>query len=180
MKYKWVALTVTTVGGFMASLDSSILTIGLPTVLGDLNANIFHGIWIITGYKLMLTMLLVMLGRISDMYGRVKLYNIGFAVFTIGSLFCAISGSGEQLILARFLQGSGAALLTANSAAIVTDAFPRNELGMGLGTNMMASNLGSMVGYTVSGIMIPFLAGGLCFSSTYQLEYSEQSGHISG
>jgi len=156
MKYKWVALTVTTVGGFMASLDSSILTIGLPTVLGDLNANIFHGIWIITGYKLMLTILLVMLGRIADMYGRVKLYNIGFAVFTIGSLFCAISGSGEQLILARFLQGSGAALLTANSAAIVTDAFPRNELGMGLGTNMMASNLGSMVGYTVSGIMISF------------------------
>jgi EmrB/QacA subfamily drug resistance transporter len=130
------------------------MTIGLPTVLEDLNANIFHGIWIITGYRLMLTILLVMLGRIADMYGRVKLYNIGFGIFTIGSLFCAMSGSGEQLILSRFLQGSGAALLMANSAAIVTDAFPRNELGMGLGTNMMASNLGSMVGYTVSGIMI--------------------------
>ena len=131
MQYKWVALTVTTVGALMAALDSSCMTIGLPTVLEDLNANIFHGIWIITGYRLMLTILLVMLGRIADMYGRVKLYNIGFAVFTIGSLFCAISGTGEQLILSRFLQGSGAALLMANSAAIVTDAFPSNELGMG-------------------------------------------------
>jgi EmrB/QacA subfamily drug resistance transporter len=156
MQYKWVALTVTTVGALMAALDSSCITIGLPTVLEDLNANIFHGIWIITGYRLMLTILLVMLGRIADMYGRVKLYNIGFAVFTLGSLFCAVSGTGEQLILSRFLQGSGAALLMANSAAIVTDAFPSNELGMGLGTNMMASNLGSMVGYTVSGIMISF------------------------
>ncbi|MCX6643077.1 MAG: MFS transporter [Candidatus Bathyarchaeota archaeon] len=154
MQYKYVALSVTTVGAFMASLDSSCMTIGLPTVLGELNANIFHGIWIITGYRLMLTILLVMLGRIADMYGRVRLYNTGFTVFTIGSLFCALSGSGEQLILARFLQGSGAALLMANSAAIVTDAFPRNELGMGLGTNMMATNLGSMVGYTLSGVMI--------------------------
>ena len=154
MQYKWVALTVTTIGTFMAALDSSCMTIGLPTVLVDLNANIFHGIWIITGYRLMLTVLLVLLGRIADMYGRVRLYNTGFIVFTVGSLFCAVSGTGEQLIAARFLQGAGAALLVANSAAIVTDAFPRNELGMGLGTNLMATNLGSMVGYTVSGIMI--------------------------
>ena len=154
MQYKWVALTVTTVGAFMAALDSSCMTIGLPTVLVDLNANIFHGIWIITGYRLMLTVLLVLLGRIADMYGRVKLYNMGFVIFTVGSLFCAISGTGEQLIVSRFLQGAGAALLVANSAAIVTDAFPHNELGMGLGTNLMATNLGSMVGYTVSGVMI--------------------------
>jgi EmrB/QacA subfamily drug resistance transporter len=154
MDYKWTALTVTTVGAFMAALDSSCMTIGLPSVLIDLNATIFHGIWVITGYRLMLTILLVLLGRVADMYGRVRLYNTGFAVFTVGSLFCAISGSGEQLILSRFLQGAGAALLVANSAAIVTDAFPRNELGMGLGTNLMASNLGSMVGYTISGVMI--------------------------
>jgi EmrB/QacA subfamily drug resistance transporter len=156
MDYKWTALTVTTVGAFMAALDSSCMTIGLPTVLVDLNATIFHGIWIITGYRLMLTILLVLLGRAADMYGRVRLYNLGFAIFTIGSLFCALSVSGEHLIASRLLQGAGAALLVANSAAIVTDAFPRNELGMGLGTNLMASNLGSVVGYTVSGVMIGY------------------------
>jgi len=156
MQYKYVALTVTTVGAFMAALDSSCMTIGLPTVLKDLNATIFHGIWIITGYRLMLTVLLVLLGRVADMYGRVRLYNMGFAVFTMGSVFCSISGTGEQLVVSRFLQGSGAALLTANSAAIVTDAFPRNELGMGLGTNLMATNVGSVVGYTLSGVMIEY------------------------
>ena len=154
MEYKWVALTVTTVGTFMASLDSSIVVIGLPTVLQDLHATIVHGIWIITGYRLMMTILLVLLGRIADMHGRVRLYNMGFAVFTVGSLCCGLSRTGEQLVLFRLLQGAGAALLTANSAAIITDAFPRGELGMGLGTNMMATNLGAIAGYTLSGVMI--------------------------
>ena len=103
MEYKWVALTVTTVGMFMASLDASIVVIGLPTVLQDLHATLVHGIWIITGYRLMMTILLVLLGRIADMHGRVKLYNIGFAVFTIGSLCCALSRTGEQLVVFRFL-----------------------------------------------------------------------------
>jgi EmrB/QacA subfamily drug resistance transporter len=138
----------------MAALDSSIVTIGLPTVLQDLQTTLVLGVWIITGYRLMLTILLVMLGRMADMYGRVRLYNIGFAVFTIGSLACGLSASGEQLVLFRFLQGIGAALLIANSAAIVTDAFPREQLGMGLGVNMMATNLGAVAGYALSGIMI--------------------------
>ena len=86
MDYKWVVLSVTTVGSFMASLDSNIVTIGLPTILKDLNATIVHGIWIITGYSLMMTILAVVLGRLADLYGRVRLYNLGFAVFTIGSL----------------------------------------------------------------------------------------------
>jgi MFS family permease len=98
MDYKWTALSVTTVGAFMAALDSSCMTIGLPTALVDLNATIFHGIWIITDYRLMLTILLVLLGRAADMYSRVRLYNSGFAIFTIGSLFCALSVTGEQLI----------------------------------------------------------------------------------
>jgi EmrB/QacA subfamily drug resistance transporter len=154
LDYKWVTLTVTTVGTFMASLDASIVVIGLPTVLQDLNATIVHGIWIITGYRLMMVMLLVLLGRMADMYGRVRLYNIGFAVFTVGSLCCGLSRSGEQLVIFRLLQGTGAALLTANSAAIITDAFPKSELGTGLGTNMMATSLGSIAGYTLSGVMI--------------------------
>ena len=156
MDYKWVALSVTTVGAFMASLDATIVIIGLPTILQDLHASIIHGIWIITGYGLMITILLVMFGRLADLYGRVKLYNLGFAVFTVGSLLCALSQTGEQLIIFRFLQGTGGALLIVNSAAIITDAFPKGQLGMGLGTNTMATNLGAIVGYTLSGVMITY------------------------
>ena len=157
MDYKWVALSVTTVGVFMSFLDMSIVVVGLPTILQDLHASIVHGIWIITGYTLMTTILLVLLGRLADLYGRVRLYNVGFAIFTVGSLLCALSRNGEQLVIFRFFQGAGAALLMANSAAIITDAFPAKELGMGLGTNMMASNLGAIAGYTLSVVMITYL-----------------------
>ena len=149
-----MALSVTSVGTFMAFVDSSVVVIGLPTILKDLNASIVHGIWIITSYTLMLTILLVLLGRLADLHGRVRLYNLGFAVFTVGSLLCALSRNGEQLIIFRFLQGIGGALLYANSGAIITDAFPKDELGMGLGINIMAVNLGSIVGYTFGAVMI--------------------------
>jgi EmrB/QacA subfamily drug resistance transporter len=154
MDYKWVVLSVTTVGSFMASLDSTIVTLGLPTILKDINASIVHGIWIITGYSLMMTILAVVLGHLADIYGRVRLYNLGFAIFTIGSLLCALSRSGEQLVIFRLLQGSGAALLAVNSVAIITDAFPKEKLGMALGTNIMAMNLGAITGYTLGGVMI--------------------------
>ncbi len=140
----------------MASLDSSIVIIGLPTILQKLHASLYHGIWIITGYTLMITVLLVVLGRLADLYGRVRLYNMGFALFTIGSLLCAISRTGEELIVFRFLQGTGAALLMANSIAIITDAFPKGELGMAIGTNIMALNLGNIAGYTLGGVMITY------------------------
>jgi EmrB/QacA subfamily drug resistance transporter len=156
MDYKWVALSVTTVGTFMASLDSSIVVVGLPTILQKLHASLYHGIWIITGYSLMTLVLLVVLGRLADLYGRVRLYNLGFAIFTVGSALCALSRTGEELIIFRFLQGTGSALLIANSVAIITDAFPKNELGMGLGTGIMALNLGNIAGYTLGGVMISY------------------------
>ena len=156
MDYKWVALSVTAVGTFMANLDSTIVVIGLPTILNDLHSSIVHGIWIITGYTLMMAILLVLLGRLADLYGRVRLYNLGFAIFTVGSMFCALSRNGEQLIIFRFLQGGGAALLYANSGAIITDAFPKGELGMGLGINIMAVNLGAITGYTLGGVIITY------------------------
>ena len=84
MDYKWVALSVTSVGSFMSALDGSIVVIGLPTVLQNLHANLVEGVWIITGYKLILTILLIMFGRLADLYGRVRLYNLGFVIFTIG------------------------------------------------------------------------------------------------
>jgi EmrB/QacA subfamily drug resistance transporter len=104
----------------------------------------------------MLTILAVILGRLADLYGRVRLYNLGFALFTIGSLLCALSRTGDQLIIFRFVQGGGAALLWVNSVAIITDAFPKGELGKGLGINVMAANLGNITGYTLSGVMITY------------------------
>ena len=156
MDYKWVALSVTTVGTFMATVDGTIVVIGLPTIMKNLHASITEGVWIITGYRLMLTILLIMFGRLADLYGRVKLYNLGFVIFTMGSLLCALSQTGGQLVICRFLQGAGAALLISNSAAIITDAFPRNELGTGLGTNMMAANLGAVAGYTLGGALTTY------------------------
>ena len=157
LDYKWTVLSVTTVGSFMAALDSSIVVIGLPTILQSLHASIVHGIWIITGYSLMMTILAVVLGRMADLLGRVRLYNLGFAIFTVGSLLCALSKNGELLVIFRLIQGSGAALLSVNSIAIITDAFPKEKLGMGLGTNIMAMNLGAISGYTLGGVMITTL-----------------------
>ncbi len=155
VEYKWVVLTVTTVGIFMATLDASIVVVGLPTVINDLQTNLVLGVWIITIYRLMITILLVSVGRLADLYGRVRLYNYGFAVFTIGSLLSALALSAEQLLFFRLIQGIGAALLFVNSVAIVTDSFAgTGELGKGIGINQVAINLGTITGYTLSGVLI--------------------------
>ena len=154
MEYKWVVLTVTTVGIFMATLDSSILIIGLPQVITALHTNLVVGVWFITIYRLMITVLLVSIGRIADIHGRVRLYNMGFAIFTIGSLFSGLSLTAEELLAFRLVQGVGAALVFVNSVAIVTDAFSSGELGKGIGINQVAINAGTIIGYTLSGILI--------------------------
>ncbi len=154
LEYKWTVLTVTTVGIFMSTLDASIVVVGLPVIIENLNTSLFLGIWIITGYRLMITILLVTIGRIADIMGRVRLYNAGFAVFTVGSALCGLSPSAEILLSSRLIQGLGAALLFVNSMAIVVDAFPTAELGTAIGINQMAINAGTIVGYTLSGIMI--------------------------
>ncbi len=154
MEYKWVVLTVTTVGIFMATLDSSILVVGLPQVIKALNTNLVVGVWFITIYRLMITVLLVTIGRVADIYGRVRLYNMGFAVFTVGSLLSGLSFTAEELLVFRLVQGIGAALLFVNSVAIVTDAFSTGELGKGIGINQVAINAGTITGYTLSGVLI--------------------------
>jgi len=154
LEYKWTVLTVTTVGMFMVTLDASVVVVGLPVIIEDLNTSLFAGIWVITGYRLMITILLVTIGRFADILGRVKLYYAGFAVFTAGSALCALSPSGELLIVSRLIQGFGAALLFVNSMVIVVDAFPTAELGTAIGINQMAINAGTIVGYTLSGVLI--------------------------
>ncbi len=154
MEYKWTVLTVTTVGIFMATLDSSIVVVGLPEVVSELNTNIVIGVWIITIYRLMIAILLVTLGRVADMHGRVRLYNLGFAIFTIGSLLSGLSFTAYQLLSFRLVQGIGAALLFVNSVALVTDAFQGPELGKGIGINQVAINAGTITGYILSGVLI--------------------------
>ncbi len=154
MEYKWTVLTVTTVGIFMATLDSSIVVVGLPEVVSELGTTIVIGVWIITIYRLMIAILLVTLGRVADMHGRVRLYNLGFAVFTVGSLLSGLSFNAYQLLGSRLVQGVGAALLFVNSVALVTDAFQGPELGKGIGINQVAINAGTITGYVLSGILI--------------------------
>ena len=154
MQYKWTVLTVTTVGQLMASLDFSLIIVALPTIIEALNISLFAGIWVITGYRLMLTILMITIGRFADIMGRVRLYNTGFTIFTVGSALCALSTSGELLVASRLIQGLGAALLFVNSMALVADAFPASELGTAIGINQVAINTGQIMGYTLSGVMI--------------------------
>jgi EmrB/QacA subfamily drug resistance transporter len=154
LKYQWVALSVTTVGIFMAGLDTRIVLIGLPTIAASLRTDLETILWVTQGYQIAITIGLLFLGRFTDIFGRVKLYIIGFAIFTIGSGLCVIAQSGEQLILFRVIQGFGGAILILNSAAIITDATPPQELGFALGVNQIGFTAGAVLGLTVGGVLI--------------------------
>jgi EmrB/QacA subfamily drug resistance transporter len=154
VKYQWVVLSVTTVGIFMAGLDTRIVLIGLPTIGESLRADLETLLWVTQGYQIAITIGLLFLGRLTDIFGRVKIYNLGFAIFTFGSGLCALAQSGEQLIIFRVIQGMGGAMLIANSAAIITDATPIQELGFALGLNQIALTVGAVLGLTVGGILI--------------------------
>jgi len=138
----------------MGSVDGSIVIIALPTLLHDLNASLVEGVWVVAGYTLVMTILLVALGRIADMFGRVRLFNLGFAVFTIFSALCGFSQNGTQLVIFRLAQGIGAALLIVNSVALIADTFPASELGLGIGIYFMAWNVGAIAGYTLGGLIV--------------------------
>ena len=138
----------------MASVDSTIVIIALPSLLHDLNATLVEGVWMVAGYTLVTTILLVALGRVGDMLGRARLYNLGFAVFTIFSGLCGVSQNGSQLVIFRLAQGIGAALLIVNSVALVADSFPASELGLGIGIYFMAWNAGAIAGYTLGGLIV--------------------------
>ncbi len=154
MQYKWIALSVTTVGTLMAGIDTRIIIVGLPSVARALGADVESIVWVSQSYLLASTVGLLLIGRITDVVGRVKIYNLGFAVFTIGSALASICSSANQLIASRIVQGIGAAMLITNSAAILTDATPAKQLGTILGINQIAFRVGSVAGLTLSGIII--------------------------
>ncbi len=138
----------------MSSLDSSIVLIALPTIGRELpNTSPFDLIWVLVGYQLIISAVLVNFGRLSDIFGRVRLYTLGFAIFTASSALCSLSQSGTELSVFRMVQGVGAAFLFSNSAAILTDAFPFEERGKALGTNSIAIAVGSVMGLVLGGFL---------------------------
>ncbi|WP_211244774.1 MFS transporter [Actinospica robiniae] len=162
--YKWVALTNTTVGMLLATINSSIVLISLPAIFNGIklnpleSSNTSYLLWMLMGYMLVTAVLVVTLGRLGDMYGRVKLYNMGFAIFTVCSVILSVDpfsgGHGALWLIGwRVVQAVGGSMLMANSAAIITDAFPANERGMALGINIVAALAGSFIGLVLGGVL---------------------------
>ena len=156
LEYRWTVLTVTTVGMLMSTIDSRILIVGLPTMAAALGANAVQAIWFTQAYTLGSTVVILTIGRLSDIFGRVKIYIIGFTIFTVSSLLTSLSMNPNEVILFRAIQGFGSGILMVNSAALITDATPINKLGLSLGINQIAAALGSILGLTVSGVIIYF------------------------
>jgi MFS family permease len=164
--YKWTALIISTLGMLMATIDGSITLISLPDIfrgigLDPLQAgNTFYLLWMILGFLVVTSVLVTSLGRMGDIYGRVRIYNLGFAVFTFFSLLLTVTwtsghAAGIYLIVLRLFQGVGAAMLMANSAAVLTDAFPAGELGMAMGINQAAAMSGTFIGLVLGGVLAP-------------------------
>ena len=163
-RYKWVALSNTTLGTLLAAVNASIVLISLPAIFRgiDLNplspGNISYLLWMLMGYLVATAVLVVPFGRLGDMFGRVRIYNIGFAVFTVAAIALSFDpfhlGSGAVwLIVWRVVQGVGGAMLMASSSAILTDAFPANQRGMALGVNMVTAVAGSFLGLLIGGAL---------------------------
>jgi MFS family permease len=163
-RYKWVALANTTASMFMAALDGSIVIIALPAIFRGIHldplaaGNISYLLWMIMGYRLVQAVLVVTVGRLGDMFGRVKIYNAGFVVFTIASILLSFDpfsagGGADWLIGWRILQAIGGSMLMANSAAILVDAFPPEQRGFALGTNQIAGLAGQFIGLVAGGLL---------------------------
>src|SRR5919199_6164854 len=163
-RYKWIALSNTTLGMLVATINSSIVIISLPAIFRGIHldplrpGNVSYLLWMLMGYLVVSAVLVVAFGRLGDIYGRVRMYNAGFLVFTLASVALGFTpGVGAagalELIGLRVVQGVGGALLMANSMAILTDAFPVNQRGMALGINQVAALAGSFMGLLIGGLL---------------------------
>jgi len=152
--YKWIALIVTTIGSLMAAIDSTIVILALPNMLQSLHSDLVTMTWVILGYLLVSTVLQLTFGRMADMFGRVRMYNLGFVVFTIGSVLCGIAPSAALLIGARVVQGIGGAMLSANAMAIITEVFPAEQRGQAMGFNAVTWGAGSVLGPVLGGLIL--------------------------
>ncbi len=152
--YKWWALSCTCLGMLLATVNSGTLIIALPDLERNLHTSILELVWVILVYMIASTVLVLSAGRLSDQFGRKKAYIAGFVVFAAASLGAGFSSSGTELIIWRVIQGIGGAFLFANSAAIVTDAFPKEELGVAMGTNTMVAAIGLVIGPVLGGALV--------------------------
>ncbi|MGY2062169.1 MFS transporter, partial [Nocardia gipuzkoensis] len=161
---KWVALSNTTLGMLMVTINSSIVIISLPAIFRGIDldplspGNVSYLLWLLMGFLLTSAVLVVMFGRLGDMFGAVRIYNYGFVVFTLSAIalsFDPLSHGGGAIWLIgwRVVQGVGGAMLMANSAAILTDAFPANQRGVALGINQVAAVAGSFLGLLIGGLL---------------------------
>ena len=164
--YKWIALSNTTLAVLLATLDASITLIAMPDIFRGIHldplvpSNSFYLLWMILGYLVVSSVLIVSLGRLGDMYGRVRIYRLGFVIYTIASLLLTVTwldgrAGADYLIFFRIVQGVGGACLLANAAAIITDAFPANQRGMALGINNIVGVSGLFVGLVLGGLLAP-------------------------
>ena len=152
--YKWWALSCTSLGMLLATINSGTLIIALPDLERSLHTSLLQLVWVILVYMIASTVLVLTAGRLSDLFGRKKAYVAGFAIFSAASLGAGFASDGTTLILWRILQGVGGALLFANAAAIVADAFPREELGLAMGTNTMVAAVGLVIGPVLGGALV--------------------------
>ncbi len=163
-RYKWVALANTTAAVFMSQLDGSIVLIAMPAIFRGIHldplaaGNISYLLWMIMGYRLVQAVLVVTVGRLGDMFGRVRIYNAGFLVFTVASILLSFdpfegAHGADWLIGYRVLQAIGGSMLVANSTAILTDAFPREQRGFALGLNQVAGLSGQFIGLVAGGLL---------------------------
>jgi MFS family permease len=164
--YKWIALSNTTLGMLMATINASIMLIALPDIFRGIGVNPLQPgnttllLWLIMGYLVVTAVLVVSFGRLGDMFGRVRMFNLGFALFAAFSILLSVTwlhgtAAAWWLIGMRVLQGVGGAMLMANSSAILTDAFPPNERGLALGLNQVAAIAGSFIGLVLGGVLGP-------------------------
>lgn len=152
--YRWYVLATVAIGTFMATLDSSIVNVALPTISSQLNSDLSTLQWVVTAYLLTITSLLPVFGRLADLFGRKRVFGLGFLVFIFGSALCGLAENIWFLVATRVLQAIGAAMLMSNSAAIITAIFPPKERGKALGLTGTVVALGSLTGPALGGILI--------------------------
>jgi MFS family permease len=153
-QYKWWALSCTSLGMLLATINSGTLIIALPDLERALGVSILLLVWVILAYMISSTVLVLFAGRLSDLFGRKRAYVAGFVLFGVASLGAGFAGGGTELILWRIAQGVGGAFLFANAGAIVTDAFPREQLGLAMGTNTMVAAVGLVIGPVLGGVLV--------------------------